>query len=380
MKTIAIMVENSRAYGRSMIEGIAAFAQEARDWILRPLTVEDAFTARLFDFDGVIARIADDHTADRLAEAQLPIVDVFCQKRREGFGAVDSNHKLIGEMARTFFAHRGFQNLAYCGLPGSSFSDAREKAFAADGTFVYTRPTQDAVDESQFYAERVDRIPDARPLRDWIVSLPKPVAVFCCNDLRAIQLQQVAMEAGLRVPQDVAILGVDDDTILCSFAKIPISSIRPNSFRVGYNAARLLRAQMDHPPARRTPAVHVVKPGDIVERASTEFMPIDPPWLGNALIHIERNMRRPIGANEIFKLCGRSGTYVEQIFRRKLGLSVQAYITTVKMREAKRLLADPSLRISEVADLCGFTTPQYFTRTFTATFNVNPKAYRATST
>lgn len=380
MKTIAIMVENSRAYGRSMIEGIAAFAQEARDWILRPLTVEDAFTARLFDFDGVIARIADDHTADRLAEAQLPIVDVFCQKRREGFGAVDSNHKLIGEMARTFFAHRGFQNLAYCGLPGSSFSDAREKAFATDGTFVYTRPTQDAVDESQFYAERVDRIPDARPLRDWIVSLPKPVAVFCCNDLRAIQLQQVAMEAGLRVPQDVAILGVDDDTILCSFAKIPISSIRPNSFRVGYNAARLLRAQMDHPPARRTPAVHVVKPGDIVERASTEFMPIDPPWLGNALIHIERNMRRPIGANEIFKLCGRSGTYVEQIFRRKLGLSVQAYITTVKMREAKRLLADPSLRISEVADLCGFTTPQYFTRTFTATFNVNPKAYRATST
>ena len=88
-------------------------------------------------------------------------------------------------------------------------------------------------------------------------------------------------------------------------------------------------------------------------------------------------MRRPIPASEIFALSGRSSTFVENVFRDRLRTSVQAYITSVKMREAKRLIADPSLRISEIAYRCGFSSPQYFCRTFTATFGVSPKAYRA---
>ena len=376
MKTIAIMVENSRAYGRAMIEGVAAYAQEQRDWILRPLTVGDAYTPRLRDFDGVIARIADDRLADRLAHAGLPVVDVFCQKVRPGIAGVDSDHRRIGQMAREFFRSRGFANTAYCGILGATFSDVRQAAFATETTRVYDRRSGKPIDESQFYAERADRIPDARHLKRWLKGLPKPVAVFCCNDLRAIQLQRMARELGLRVPEDVAILGVDDDTILCSFAEVPVSSIDPNSFRVGYDAARLLRTMMGRKPAKERHKVRYAPPGRLIERASTEFMPIDPPWLGNVLMHIERNMRRPIPAREIFTLSGRSSTFVENVFRDRLHTSVQAYITAVKMREAERLIADPSLRISEIAYRCGFSSPQYFCRTFTAAFGMNPKSYR----
>ena len=377
MVKIAIMVENSRAYGRAMIEGIAAYAQETRDWVLRPLTVEDAYTPRLRDFDGVIARIADDRLADRLARTGLPVVDVFCQKVRSGIAGVDSDHRRIGEMARDFFRSRGFANTAYCGIPGAAFSDARGSAFSTDATFVYSARTRKLPDESQFYAERADHIPDIRQLRGWVRELPRPIAVFCCNDLRAIQLQQVARGLGLRIPEDMAILGVDDDTILCSFAEIPTSSIDPNSHRVGYDAARLLRAMMHRKVAKKPHKIRYVRPGHLIERTSTEFMPVDPPWLGNALLHIERNMRRPIAASEIFALSGRSSTFVESVFREKLHTSVQAYITAVKMREARRLIADPSLRISEIAYQCGFSTPQYFCRTFTAAFGMNPKACRA---
>ena len=377
MRTIAIMVENSRAYGRSMIGGIAAFAQEMRDWILRPLSVEDAFTPQIRHFDGIIARIADDRTAERLLRTGLPVVDVFCQKVRPGIAGVDSDHRHIGQMAREFFRLRGFANTAYCGIPGTAFSDARGAAFATERTFVYTRRTARPLDESQFYAERADRTPDAKRLKNWLKDLPKPVAVFCCNDLRAIQLQQVAREIGLRVPEDVAILGVDNDTILCSFAEIPTSSIDPNAFQVGYDAARILRAMLLKMPARKAHKIRYVRSGRLIERSSTEVMPIDPPWLGDILMHIERNMRRPVSASEIFELSGRSSTAVENAFRNKLHTSVQAYITSVKMREAKRLLADPSLRISEVAYLCGFSSPQYFCRTFTAAFGLNPKSFRA---
>ena len=376
MKTIAIMVENSRAYGRAMIEGIAAYAQETRDWALRPLALGDASPSRLRDFDGIIARIADDRLAERLAGSGRPVVDVFCQKIRPGIACVDSDHHRIGLMARDFFRNRGFANTAYCGLPGATFSDIRGIAFATNTTLVYTHKTGKPLDESQFYAERADRIPDVRQLKSWVRNLPKPIAVFCCNDLRAIQLQQVARELGLRIPEDMAILGVDDDTILCSFAEIPTSSIDPNSHQVGYDAARLLRAMMIRKPAKKLHKIRYVRPGRLIERTSTEFMPVDPPWLGNVLMHIERNMRRPIPAREIFALSGRSSTFVENIFRERLHTSVQAYVTAVKMREAQRLLADPSLRISEIAYLCGFSSPQYFCRTFTAAFGRNPKAFR----
>lgn len=376
MRTIAIMVENSRAYGRSMISGIAAFAQEMRDWILRPLAVEETFTPQIRRFDGIIARIADDRTAERLLRTGLPVVDVFCQKIRPGIAGVDSDHRRIGQMARDFFRLRGFTNTAYCGIPGTAFSDARGAAFATEKTFVYSRRLARPLDESQFYAERADRTPDAKRLRNWLRDLPKPVAVFCCNDLRAIQLQQVAREIGLRVPEDVAILGVDNDTILCSFAEIPTSSIDPNAFQVGYDAARILRAMLLKMPERKAHKIRYVRSGRLIERSSTELMPIDPPWLGDILMHIERNMRRPVSASEIFELSGRSSTAVENAFRNKLHTSVQAYITSVKMREAKRLLADPSLRISEVAYLCGFSSPQYFCRTFTAAFGLNPKSFR----
>ena len=376
MTQIAILVENSRAYGRALIEGVASYAQENCSWLLRPLAFAETSAANLRRFDGIIARIADDRLAERIVESGRPAVGVFCQKPHVGLAGVDSDHRRIALLAREFFKTRGFANFAYCGLPGSAFSDARERAFADAKTLVYSPRKLHFSDESQFYDERVDRIQDAGPLARWLKTLPKPVAVFCCNDLRAIQLQRVAIANGLRVPEDLAILGVDNDTIACSFAEVPISSIDPNSFGVGQAAARILAAMLVQRPALKHHKTYFVKPGEITERTSTEFMPVDPLWLGQVLLHIEKNMRRPIPASEIFTLAERSSTFVENVFKGKLGLPVQAYITSVKMREAKRLLADPNQRIAEICYACGFSSPQYFCRTFSATYGMSPKAFR----
>ena len=376
MKKIAIMLESTRAYARAVVEGVAAFAQERRDWILRPVNAQTFSPVHLRGFDGIIARILDDATAERLAKTGLPIVDVFCQKPRTGLASVESDHRAIGRMARAFFESRGFANFGYCGMPGIAFSDKRQDAFVDNDTHIFTPRQSMFRGKGDFYTDRIDRLPDRPALKKWLLSLPKPIGVFCCNDLRAIQLEQVALECGLNVPKDVAILGVDNDTMLCSFAEVPLSSIRPNSFKVGYDAARILSAVMARQAAERPHKIHSVPPGELVERMSTEFMPVNPPWLGKVLIHIETNMRRPIGAREIFDLAERSSTYVEQVFKDKLGKSVQAYVTAVKMREAKRLLGDGRLRISEIAYQCGFASPQYFCRTFTAHFGKSPKAYR----
>ena len=378
MKQIGILIEKSRAYGRSLIEGVADFAQGQGDWTLRPLSSEVMPAARFGEYDGIIARIADRALAERLVRSGVPTVDVFCQQSYPGLAGVDSDHRRIGEMARDFFRSRGFVHLAFCGLPGIAFSDTRQAAFADESTHVYAHAPILPTADSQFFNERLDRIPDARMLKRWLVALPKPVAVFCCNDLRAIQLQHIALESGLRVPQDVAILGVDNDTIACSFARIPISSIDPNAFEIGKSAARILATMLRQKPERKLHKFHLVRPGAITERTSTEFMPIDPPWLGKVLMHIEKNVSRPTTASEIFALAERSSTHVENVFKEKLGLSVQAYITSVKMREARRLLDNPALRISEIAYRCGYDSPAYFCRTFCRAFGKSPRAVRAT--
>lgn len=376
MRQIAIIVENFRPWAREVVNGIAAFAQERRDWILRPFNTQAVSSARLRGFDGIIARILDDAMERRLAKTGIPVVDIVCLKPRAGFASVETDHLSIGRMARGFFASRGFVHFAYCGMPGIAFSDKRRDAFAEVGTHVFVPKRPPAIGKGDFYTENIDRLPDRNAIKKWLRDLPKPIGVFCCNDLRAVQLERVAVECGFQIPRDVAVLGVDDDTMLCSFAEVPLSSIRPNSFKVGYDAARILSAIMDRHPNKKPHKIHSVAPGELVERLSTEFMPVDPPWLGRVLMHIEMNMRRPIGAQEIFDLAERSGTYVEQTFKSKLGKSVLTYITSVKMREAKRLLGDRRLRISEVGYQCGFSSPQYFCRTFTAHFGMSPKAYR----
>lgn len=385
MKTIALMVEFSRRYGRSLIEGIAAFAQENRNWILRPLSPDMVTLDVLHKFDGAIARIGDNQLEALFLDSGLPTVDVFCRKPCHSFGMVDSNHAAIGRLAADFFFSRGFTNFAFCGTPGIPFSDQRSAAFcdalsSKSGVSIctYESPLLFSINDSLSSRERPDSNPDFQNLKRWAKSLPKPVAVFCCNDFRALQLLRVALRIGFRVPEDIAILGVDDDTILCSFAQVPLSSINPNSFTVGYDAARMLASMMDGSFSNRPHSVNHVPPGEIIERASTEFKPINPPWLGTALIQIEKNMRRHLfSASDVFALSGKSIAFVEKTFRKRFGMTVQRYINEMRLQEAKRLLKEGKLQVTEIAYRCGYSSPQYFCRRFKVALSISPKRYSA---
>lgn len=387
MKKIAVMIETSRAYGRALMEGIAAFAQEAGDWKLRSLPNERITAEQLEDYDGLILRLADAETAQEITRAHLPAIDVYGDcPQGEGvcppLPVSDGDHEKIGKMAAKFFIKRGFRNFTWCGIDGLTFSDRRGDAFCreiAAGGFEplrYRRPRRIRADSSLFYDERLDRIPDAAELARWLGSVPKPTAVFCCHDYRAYQLMLVASDLKIRIPEELSILGVDNDTTLCAFAPVPLSSIDPNAFKVGYSAARMLQAILTDPPRDKIHRAHAVNPVGIVERESTEFIPTDPPWLSQALIFIEKNFSRGISAVDVIRLVGKSSTYVERIFKQKTTLSVQAYITRVRMAEAERLLTTTDLMIKEISYRCGYRSVQYFCRAFTAFHGRRPLSVR----
>ena len=398
MKKIAVMIETSRAYGRALMEGIAAFAQEAGDWKLRSLPNERITAEQLKEYDGLILRLADAETAREITRAHLPAIDVYGDRPQttpifQGSNGVcpqipiaDGNHEKIGEMAANFFIKRGFRNFAWCGIDGLAFSDRRGDAFcreiAAEGfdPLRYRRPRRIRADSSLFYDERLDRIPDAAELARWLGSVPKPTAVFCCHDYRAYQLMLVASDLKIRIPEELSILGVDNDTTLCAFAPVPLSSIDPNAFKVGHSAARMLQAILTDPPRDKVHRAHAVNPSGIVERESTEFIPTDPPWLSQALLFIEKNYPRGISAADVIRLVGKSSTYVERIFKQKTALSVQAYITRVRMAEAERLLTTTDMMIKEISYRCGYSSVQYFCRVFAELHGRRPLSLRHQTT
>lgn len=377
MKKIALITETSREYGRELLTGIASFAQEQRDWILQILLPADLKKRKaLHGFDGVIARIVDGNTRRRIKMSGLPFVDAFCQTPDRDTIGVDCDHGMIAAMAAEFFLARGFRRFAYCGFLGTTFSDLRCDAFTrrlksagfACEVFNHPEPPSD----SSFFAEKAAVPEDPVPLMNWLCSLRPPTAVFCANDIRAYQLLRLAADRGIRIPQDMVILGVDNDTLLCSFASPSLSSIDPNAKGVGYAAARLLHTAMEGPAERKTRPVFHVKPGDLVERGSTEFYPVEPVWLSDALVYIDRNLSRPVAVADVIALAGLSHTSVERTFRKVFGESVGKYILRTKMNEAKRLLAKGDLSGKQIAARTGFSSPQYFCRTYHAFFGHAP--------
>ena len=385
IRRIGVLVEITRAFGRDVCAGIAEFARERED-------VEAVFVgaetlgkpARLSSFDGFIARVMNERIARALTATGRPVVDIYYERPYPGFAVVKTNHARIGRLAAEHFIERRFTNFAFCGFAGGRFSDycrqAFQRALKSRGfgcqTYEPIASARYGFDASVLINERLDRAPDEKRLADWLTRLPKPIAVFCPNDLRAWQLLQVAQGLSLRVPQDVAILGLDNDVLVCGFSRPMLSSIDPDSQQIGREAAKTLLEMLERPALRKHPPIRQIQPRRVVERASTEVYPIDPPWMSDALSFIRRHVADGISAADVFARVGLSHTAVDAMFREKLGSSVQREIARFRLEEARRLLAETSLDAAEIARRAGFSSAAYFTRAFTAANGVSPLTWR----
>ena len=377
MKTIALLCENSREYGRELLKGVAHYALERRDWQLRHLSPSDIkCKSMLSGVDGIIARIIDPKSIARLKASKLPIVDAICEHDDSSLIAVDNDCMEIGRMAAEHFLRRGFRNFAYCGYKGTRYSDDRFKAFshalsAANfhcNEFLDFEPPTNAI----FFNEETKPPRNHRRIASWISSLPPRTALFCANDLRAYQVLRICQDIGRDIPRDIAVLGVDNDTILCSFASIALSSIDPNAFGVGYVAARLMNTAINEGFSRKKRPVFKVKPRQLVERQSTAVFPVDPSWLAMALEYIEVNVECPLSVADVATHVGISQTALQNAFHASFGKSAWKYIMGVKMNEAKRLLDGGTLRVKEVAARTGFTSHPHFSRAYRAHFGQPP--------
>jgi LacI family transcriptional regulator len=380
--TVALLVETSRAYGRGLCLGIADYARVHGEWnfVIEERDLRGGVPEWLasWEGDGILCRLSDPKLADLLAAAPCPVVDLYGQIQHPDIPFIDTDPTAVAEMAAQFFVNAAFSRFAFCGFPGLWFSDARgaafEKAVSRYGAEVMTYDPPRSW-TSVDVASREALHPAGSPeLEAWLRSLPPETAILACNDIRAQQLLRVASRIGRKVPEDLAVMGVDDDEILCELTNPRLTSVRPDLQTLGYTAAHWLHLLMQG----RTLAYHelLVPPLQITERASTDAIASDDEVFVRALRFIRNHANEKIDAENVVQHAGLSRSSIDTRFRQYLGRSVKEELTRTRIARSIVLLRETSMTLQEIAEACGFATASHFSRVFKQIRGTTPGSVR----
>jgi LacI family transcriptional regulator len=379
---VALLVETARGFGRNFLRGVARYSELYGPWdfLIRAGDFEEVVPQiQNWGGTGIIARITSERMARQILKCGLPTIALGLseEQRRRGsplahLNNVGSKPAQIAQMAVEYFRDRCFSQFAYVGVPKRPWSIAREteyvRVLGRRGITPHIYGQGRSSRTRQWEYEQKD-------MARWISHLPKPIGVLVCNDDRGREVLQACMLAGVRVPEDVAVLGVDNDTVFCELAQPPLSSIELNAEGAGFRAAELLDAMMD---GQRISHQEIeVEAVSVVGRRSTEAVAVEDPLLSKALRFIHENRGAPIAVADVIGHVGISRRGLENRFRDSLKRSILDEIQNVRLDESKRLLRDSSLSITYVALSAGFTTTTYFSEFFRLRVGMTPRQYRS---
>jgi LacI family transcriptional regulator len=379
---IAVLVESTRAYGRGLLAGIASYVRQHESWTIywqeRALRDPPPRWLRGWDGNGIIARIATPELDRAIRSLGLPTVDLYGWLPNGDWPCVRTDNQRVARLAADHLLERGFRNIAYCGFKGVNYSEERLPLFQqciSDAglhchVYQYTRfpPSADlAAREQQGVLYRND-------LACWLAGLPKPIGILACNDICGQQVLSACRELGLFVPDQVAVLGVDNDDVLCNLSDPPLSSVELNCPRIGFEAAaklsRMLRGRV---APRRTV---LVEPRGIVARRSTDVLAIEDAEIAEAVRLIRARACTGLTVADLLESCSLSASSLERRFTRLLGRSPKAEIIRIRLQHVVELLAEPDLSLAAIAAQSGFKYPEYLSAVFKKNFGMSPGQYR----
>ncbi len=374
-RRVAVLIESSRAYGRALIEGIGRYARQQAQWTIdfEPRGLEEGPPRwlRKWRGDGILVRVDHPAMAKAVMALGVPVIDLRGNLSVDGLPLIIVDNTAIGRLAYEHLADQGLKEFAFCGVPSALklFSAERGEAFLAVAE-SHGRPCR--IFEPR--PRTIDREQDHAQLAAWLAELPKPVGILACFDDRAFELLELCRKLQLRVPEDVAVVGVDNDPVLCQMADPPLSSIDPDGNRVGYEAALRLDRWMqgDPPPQERL----VIPPRGLVARRSSDALAIDEPDIAEAIRYVRTHACEGMLVEEILQHLPISRSMLERSFKKYLGRTPKAEILRLQILRARELLADRSLSLRDIARLTGFRSEKYFNDAFHRQTGERPGAFR----
>lgn len=363
---VILLIDTARAYGRGLLSGIAKYSHLHSPWVFcwkAPFYREPAgkeltlSQLKAFGADGIIMR-EQKKTEEILAMGLPTIVSPYTQPF-PGLPNILIDDVATGEMAAKYLLNRGFRHFAFCGFQDMLAIQCRGEAFcksvaeAGFQTHIYKEPKS-----------RVKRLWENEQMfmANWLKSLPRPVALMAGNDDRARQVMETCKIAGLHVPEEVAVIGVDNDELVCDLSDPPLSSIALNFERSGYEAAQLLDKLMAGEKMANQRIV--VRPIHIVTRRSTDILAIEDNDIAEAVRFIRQHARESIQVSDVVEVVALSRRSLYKRFRRALGRSPNEEIRRVRVEQITRMLIETNLSVSQIALALGYPGVAHIARYF----------------
>ena len=371
---VAVLVDTSRSYGRDIVRGVRRYVAEHGPWslYLEPRDLRSRFPDWLKDWpgDGILSRTVDAALLRQLKATRLPVIELRTTVLPHSFPFVGMDNSIVGTRVAEHLRNRGFQRFA-------CYLDTSEAFFVERCDFFAKTLRAHGFECSVFKSSRRLRWDEHQhALSDWLVSLEKPVGVFAVNDQLGFWLLDAARRAGISVPEEVAVVGAENDNMLCDTASPPLSSVRLRGQAVGYEAARLLDAWMKKQRIPKPGENHLLPPGDIVVRQSSDIVAVEDPRIAAALRFIRQHATEQIDVARVARETALSRSVLERRMKSLIGRSPGEEINRIRFAAVEKLLMETDLTLDAIAARCGFTHPQYMAEAFRKRTGITPGEFR----
>jgi LacI family transcriptional regulator len=382
MRKVVLLIENSRGFGRALLQGIAKYSRLNGPWTFYRMPAfyrdpnsriceKELHRMEKWGASGIIMREVKNN--DELIGLGLPtIVSTYINRTVPNACEIYVNNKGVGEMAADYLLELGFTKFAFCGYDDFFWSIERSQGFtervrrAGFEPIIYRQPKS-----------RISRLWDNEQdiLAAWLKSLPKPVGLMACIDERSQDILEACKIAGLHVPEEIALIGGDNDELICDLANPPLSSVAISGVAAGYQAAELLDRLMDGKEKIAGQQI-IVEPTHIHTRQSTDVLAVEDRDVAMAIRFIRSNAREPIQVSDVVSATGLGRRVLEKRFRKVLGRSILNEITHYRIELASRLLMETSMPISQIASTFGYPSVKNIARYFYKEKRTSPLKYR----
>ncbi|QDU49104.1 AraC family transcriptional regulator [Gimesia panareensis] len=373
---VAIFIETSKTFGREILQGISTYSRTHGPWSVYidewgpETSLPDWLNG--WEGDGIIARVRSRQMAERLAALNVPVVDTLQQIPSLELSGVYSNDVALARIAFEHLQDRHLRHFAFVGVERANWSLRRQQAFA--------RQAQQQGAECEIYSPLSRRRfaeswnGGQEDLADWLESLPKPVGLMAAHDLRALCVLDACRRRKIAVPEQVAVVGVDNDDVFCEVVDPPLTSISHQAKEIGYQAAalldRLMRGQ------QTDDSTILVPPRLLIPRRSTDTVAVDDPAIAAALEFIRRNACGKISVSLIAREVNLARRSLERRFIRLVGKTPHQIISEERLRRARQLLIDTDFTLEQIATMSGFSSAAYLSVIIKQNENCTPTEFR----
>lgn len=373
MKRIILLLETSRAFGRQLIIGIARYSRLNGPWSFykEPIDLKSSVPhLTTWKPDGIIMR--DSLITKELLKLRIPtILAIHNSSYPKNLPVIKTDSSSIAKLASEHLIEKGLKNFAFCGFNNYDWSKERR--------FYFNRFISEAGYKTHNYIlpkriKKNDWENEQQHVSNWIKTLPKPVGIFACNDDRGQHILEVCKLIDLKVPEDVAVVGVDNDPMICEIGDPPLTSIALNVESAGYEAAKLLDGLIEKKKISKRQIL--VSPSHIVQRQSSNILAVDNAEVALAIRYIRNNAKNKILVKDVVKTTGISRRALERRFRKTIHRSIYDEIRLVRIEWISKLLIESDLSISQITSLFNFTDVEHISRYFKKEKGIGLREFR----